>query len=105
MIVKVVNKLHIAAVEPKDDPPIARNTDRPVPGQITLQWVQVAARTAHVAGNLSHIQGRQQAQEPANVVGTHARYVAIQIQRSQPLVAKGADHSGFSVRLNLTLRK
>src|SRR5450830_810934 len=107
MVIEVVNQGGVAALETKDQAPIATDRDGPVPLQLALQGMQAPGRRAQVIGTHRLVQ-RAQLQSQTGRVGRQNACLAACLEKPlQALVSEALDHGrglivyGIDTRYNM----
>ena len=92
MIVLVIDKDHVFALEGKRQPPISVDLDRPMASELSLQWMQVVARRIHISRPVCHVQRGKEPSQPCGVHWLYTRLGACFSEMLQPLVAIAPNH-------------
>ena len=104
MIILVIDKDYVFAIERKCQPPIAVHFDRPMTTEFSSQGVQIVARRVHAPGPASHVQCGQEPSQPCGVHWLNSRFGAGFSEELQPFVAIAQNHA-YSVSVHYTERK
>ena len=104
MIVLVIDKDHVFALERKCQPPIAVDFDRPIANKFSFQWMQVVAGGVHISGLAGHVQRGKEPSEPCGMHWLNPGFRACFREGLESLVAVAPNHS-YSVYVHYTRRK
>jgi hypothetical protein len=104
VIVLVIDKDHVFAIERKCQPPITVDFDGPMAGEFSLQWMQVVARCIHISGLVCHVQRGKEPSQPCGMHWLNASLGACFREEFQTLVTIAPNHP-YSVYEHYTQRK
>jgi hypothetical protein len=93
VIVLVIHKDHVFAVETKCQPPITVDFDGPMAGEFSPQWMQVVGGRIHISRLAGHVQGSEQPSQPRGMHWLNPSLGASFGEELQPLVAIAPNHA------------
>ena len=92
MVVAVVHKHNVSALESKSQTPVSADPDRPVAGKLALEWVKSPAGQAHVLRAGRDIELGKLPPQPGSVGGLNTRLAAGSEKRLKALVRECSNH-------------
>lgn len=90
----VVNQVHVTgvvALKSERDAPVCTHRHRPVPAQVSFQWMKAEQGKTNVSWSPSSIQDGQNPADPAHKVRSDKAWVAVSMKNLQTLVPEAPD--------------
>ena len=99
MVVEVVHKHGISALEGKNHAPVSIDGKRPVPFQVTVQWVQLPGSRREILGPCRLIKSSQLQARPGRMNRLNTTLASRFEKALQSFVPEAVDHvGGIAVR-------
>jgi hypothetical protein len=93
MIIDRIDIAGMAALEAKDDAPVARDRHRPIPPELALERMEPKARQTHIADLDRGIEARKDSPDLVGMFRRNPASVVVLEEARQTLVAEAADYS------------